>query len=262
MNLFQKILDFLLFRAKANNRHGIHSPFVYELYGEVLNTSKNYYCFGPIESLRAAYLIHKGRIPNIDYGAGAAESRSNEIAISTIANKSLQKPQSAALLFKMIDFFQSKTIIELGTSLGITTCYLAMANKKANVYSIEGNPHISAIAESCIKRLNIKNAKLLVGKIEDRLPELLTTLPTVDFVLFDANHQYKPTMAYFEQCLRKSNEFSVFVFDDIYWSNEMKAAWQAIIKHPAVTLSIDCYDFGLIFFRKGRAKEHFMLKIN
>ena len=79
----------------------------------------------------------------------------------------------------------------------------------------------------------------------------------LDFVFFDGNHKKKPTLSYFKQCLEVAHEDSIFIFDDIYWSTEMTEAWQEIKKHPKVTLSIDCFEMGIVFFKKEQAKEHF-----
>jgi predicted O-methyltransferase YrrM len=89
----------------------------------------------------------------------------------------------------------------------------------------------------------------------------LNSLPKLDLVFFDGNHQKVPTLDYFHHCLTKAHENSIFIFDDIHWSSEMDEAWQQIQGHEQVSLTIDLFQFGLVFFRKGIAKQHFTLRM-
>jgi predicted O-methyltransferase YrrM len=261
MGKLQQIVDYIRFIGRSNNSHGIHSPFVFDLYNEILNAKKEYYFFGPIESLRASYLNNQQEIEMLDLGAGSTLGKASKRKISSIASSSLQSSKNAALLFRIVDYFQPRNIIELGTSLGITTCYLAKAAKKSNIVSIEGNPALASIATQGFQKLAIQNITCKTGSFDTHLLDTLIAFKQVDFILFDGNHRLVPTMQYFEQALPFANENSLFVFDDIYWSNEMKQAWQKIKGNPQVTITIDLYDMGLVFFRKGHRKQHFKLRV-
>ncbi len=261
MGKLQQIIDYIRFIGRSNNSHGIHSPFVFDLYNEVLNVKKEYYFFGPIASLRASYLNNQQEIEMLDLGAGSTLGKATKRKISSIASSSLQSAKNAALLFRLVDYFQPKNMIELGTSLGITTCYLAKAAKKSNIVSIEGNPALASLAKQGFQKLAIQNITCKTGSFETHFLNTLKEFKYVDFILFDGNHRLEPTMQYFEQALPFATENSLFVFDDIYWSNEMKQAWQKIKENPQVTITIDLYDMGLVFFRKGQRKQHFKLRV-
>jgi predicted O-methyltransferase YrrM len=261
MGKLQQIIDYIYFIGRSNNSHGIHSPFVFDLYNEVLNVKKDYYFFGPIESLRASYLNNHTAIEMVDLGAGSALGSATKRKISKIAATSLQSSKNAALLFRLVDYFQPKHIIELGTSLGITTCYLAKAAKSSNIISIEGNPSLAAIAKQGFQKLAIQNISCKTGSFDTHFLPSLTEFKQVDFILFDGNHRFAPTMQYFEESLPFTNEHTVFVFDDIYWSNEMKKAWELIKENANVSITIDLYDMGLVFFKKGQRKQHFKLRV-
>ena len=261
MGKIQQIIDYINFIGRSNNSHGIHSPFVFDLYNEVLNVKKDYYFFGPIESLRASYLSNHQEIDMLDLGAGSILGKPSKRKISSIASSSLQSSKNAALLFRLVDYFQPINVIELGTSLGITTCYLAKATKKSNIVTIEGNPALASIAKQGFQKLAIQNITCKTGSFDLHLLSTLTEFKQVDFILFDGNHRLAPTIQYFEQALPFANENSLFVFDDIYWSNEMKQAWQQIKENPQVSITIDLYDMGLVFFRKGQRKQHFKLRV-
>jgi len=261
MGKLRQILDYMIFLRHSNNSHGIHSPFVFNLYNEVLNVKKEHYFFGPLESLRASYLNNQTEIAMHDLGAGSALGNASKRKISKIAAASLQSPKYGELLFRLVDYFQPKTIIELGTSLGITASYLAKAVRKSNIISIEGNPALAEIAKEGFKKMDISNITCKTGSFEAHFLSTLKELKQADFILFDGNHRLKPTMQYFHEALPFANENTVFVFDDIYWSEEMKTAWETIKTDSNVTITIDLFDMGLVFFRKGHTKQHFKLRV-
>ncbi len=152
-------------------------------------------------------------------------------------------------------------MVELGTSLGITTCYLASGNKDALVYTFEGAPQIAAVANKNFQHLNFKNILLVQGNFDDTLSAQLTKIPSVNFAFVDGNHRKQPTINYFYQLLEKANENSIFIFDDIHWSNEMEEAWKEIQNHTSVTLTIDLFFIGIVFFRKEqKIPQHFAIR--
>ena len=150
--------------------------------------------------------------------------------------------------------------MELGTSLGISSAYLAAANSGSKLITIEGCKEIADVAAQNFTKLELKNIEQVVGNFDKVLPEVLKKTDQLDLVFFDGNHQKEPTPNYFKQCLEKANEKSVFIFDDIYWSREMKEAWEEIKNNKKVTVSIDLFYMGIIFFRKEQVKEHFMIR--
>jgi predicted O-methyltransferase YrrM len=164
------------------------------------------------------------------------------------------------LLYRLIQQFNPQTIFDLGTSLGITTIYQAKACEKGRVFTFEGCPTTAQIAKENFKALKCNNIEVIVGNLDETLSKKISEIDQLDFVFFDANHRYEPTVQYFEQCLAKITEDSVFVFDDIHWSEEMHAAWNYILNHPSVMISIDLFYVGLVFFRKNQPKQHFVLR--
>jgi predicted O-methyltransferase YrrM len=195
-----------------------------------------------------------------DMGAGSKAKLSQKRKVRDIARYSLKNTKTAQLLFRLVNYFNPQTIFDLGTSLGITTLYLAAANTKAAVYTFEGCQQTLGIARKNFGQLGYTNIKPVAGNIDQSLPENIAKVPQVDFVFFDANHRLNPTLNYFNTCLAKSHNQSVFIFDDIYWSSEMTEAWQQIKRHPQVTLTIDLFYVGLVFFRKEQPKQHFRLR--
>jgi predicted O-methyltransferase YrrM len=260
--------QYILYLFHAGNAHGLHSPFAYQLYTEVIAADKWYYDFDTLEDLRADLLNNTNKLEITDFGAGSKRSKQNQRMISDIAQYSISQAQVSQLLFKLVDYFCPQMIVELGTSLGVNTLHLTLpSTKKAKIYTFEGCPNISKVATENFATFD-KNKQIttIVGNIDQTLQVFLNTLQTnqqsLDFVFFDANHQYEPTMRYFAQCLPLINENTVFVFDDIYWSAAMTKAWKEIVQHETVQMSIDLFQVGLVFFRKKQPKQHFRLRFS
>jgi predicted O-methyltransferase YrrM len=260
LNKFFLISQYFNYLLKARDKHSVHSPFVFDFYTKIIKDKTLFPDFEKIEILRKELKNNFEKIEINDFGAGSEVDNSNDRTIASISKYSEKNPSLAQLIFRIIKNQKPGTILDLGTSLGITTLYQAKANPLGKVYTFEGCPNTAAIAEKNFKKLSVSNIELIIGNIDDTLPELLQQLSTVDFAFFDANHRYEPTINYFRQCLQKATEDSIFIFDDIYWSPGMKKAWEEIKKHPSVGISIDLFFIGILFFRKKQPVQHFTLK--
>ena len=248
--------NYLKYRLRAKNAHDIHSPFVFDLLNNVIKDKTPYYGFDLIDSLRSHLLLNKQKVNITDFGTG--KSHRNEL-VCNITKKAVKPKKYAELLFRLVNKFASKNILELGTSLGITTLYLSLPNKNNNIITLEGSPEIAAIAKENFKKMNRPNIEIIVGEFEETLPIALSKFTQLDLVFFDGNHRKIPTLSYFEKCLKLSTENTIFIFDDIHWNREMEVAWEMIKEHLSVTISIDLFQMGLVFFRKGVVKQHFTL---
>ncbi|MGI4865691.1 MAG: O-methyltransferase [Janthinobacterium lividum] len=256
-------LSYLRYWLRSGNAHGLHSPFVFGLYTTVICQAGEFRAFGRIEWRRHKLLRSNKSITVTDFGAGSqvAGAGGTQRRISAIARHAAKPPRLAQLLFRLVNHFQPATILELGTSLGLTTAYLAAADSRNQVITFEGCPNTAAVAQETFTRLRLRNIKLVEGNLDQTLPATLAGLDKpVDFVFFDGNHRYEPTLRYFEQCLAKAHENSVFVLDDIHWSAEMERAWEAVKSNPAVTVTVDLFYVGLVFFRKTQPRQDFWLR--
>lgn len=218
--------------------------------------------FAPIQRLRKELRKNRQLITVTDFGAGSKINSSRQRSIGDIARNSQKPARFGRLLFRLVQRFQAKTVIDLGTSLGITTAYLAKASQPfdGRVLTFEGCPETAAIALQNFDQLGLPNVTIVVGNINETLEPQLSTLSSVDFAFFDANHRYEPTVRYFETCLTKIHNDTVFVFDDIHWSDEMEQAWNHVKRHSAVSVTIDLFWVGLVFFRKEQPKQDFILR--
>jgi len=209
---------------------------------------------------RKALSNNHAQIEITDFGAGSKIFKDNKRIISQLAATAGISNKRGELLFKTLNYFKPKTILEIGTSLGIATTYMAGFTDETKVSTLEGCPEIAGVAKQYFDEFSFNNIEILVGEFGETLPKVLKN-KKFDFIYFDGNHQKEPTIAYFEQCLEAAHEDSVFIFDDIHWTNSMEEAWEFIKNHKSVTISIDTFKWGILFFRKGQMKEHFTLRI-
>jgi predicted O-methyltransferase YrrM len=244
----------------AGTEHGLHSPFIFELYSGTIRPKKDYYVFDQIEKLRKEHIHSNEKIEVLDFGAGSQVEKGNLRSVSSIAKYSEKSPALAQLIFKLVNYFQPEIILDLGTSLGITTIYESFAREDALIYTFEGCPNTAKIALQNFEKLKRKNIKLIEGNIDQTLPAAVNQISKIDFAFFDANHRLEPTLRYFNTCIEKAREHTIFIFDDIHWSDEMEQAWEQIKADERVMLTIDLFYVGLVFFRKGQPKQNFRLK--
>jgi predicted O-methyltransferase YrrM len=234
----------------------VHSPFVFNLINSIFREENYYYIYNNVENQRKHFLNNETKIYVEDLGTGKnAVKKIKDIARSSVENKKYSQ-----LLFRLINYLKPKTILELGTSLGLTTMYLAGANSKSQCITIEGSPLIHDEAVKTFLKNRITNIEAHCGNIDDTLPILLDGIKTLDFVYFDANHQKESTLKYFSQCLEKKGEKATFVFDDIYWSKGMTKAWKQIKQHPDIRVSIDVFHLGILFFDPELQKGDYIIR--
>ncbi|MFI5155361.1 MAG: O-methyltransferase [Chitinophagales bacterium] len=248
-------------RASNSKGHGIHSPFVYEFVTAVLNDAKTYPGYAPIETLRKA-LLQDHRVLEIeDFGAGSAIEKTNRRKLSSVARTASKSHKFGSLLFRMARYYPSTTMVELGTCLGISSSWLALANPHSKLYTLEGSTALAGIARENFANLGLENIELREGRFEDSLPALLDSLESVDLAFIDGNHRLVPTLHYFDLLKRKISESGLIIFDDIHWSKEMGKAWAAIKNDPETMLSVDLFFMGVVFFDRGfKVKQHFELR--
>lgn len=249
---------YLSYYFRATTVRRIQSPFVKELLEATLEDDRQYYQFGEVEAIRKRMLKNTQTIEVTDYGAGSRISSTKTRKISDMAKSALSPPFYAQLLFRLVNYLKPKTILELGTCLGISTLYLYLPDRKAKVITMEGCPNIAKIAQNNFEQLKATDIKLINAPFDQALPTALKELESLDMIFIDGNHKREPTLFYFKQALEHANEQSCFIFHDIHWTEEMEGAWRDIKNHPKVKLTVDLFFMGLVFFHSDlETAEHF-----
>lgn len=255
------LYHFLLHWLSARTLHLIHSPFVYDFCTKVL-PHKHSQMGENIENLRKKLLKDETTLLLTDFGAGmlgkAAVQKEKNIA--KIAQSSARRRKEGEFLYRLCAHYQPQRALELGTNLGISTLYQATAIPQSRFLTLEGAEALAKIAQKHFEAFSIA-PEILVGEFSDTLAnKIALSSYRPDYVFIDGNHRYEATVAYFQQFLPHIPDGGIIVFDDIYWSKGMKKAWEEIIAHPEVTVSLDIFWFGICFIRRKQAKEHFKLR--
>jgi predicted O-methyltransferase YrrM len=253
---------FQYFAQASNGRgYGIHSPFVYQFIREVLNDDRDYYAYKLIETAKKNLLLDDRLLPVKDLGAGARYGMDSVKMVSAIVTRSVSSQKFGRLLFRLANFYRTRIIVELGSSLGISAAYLASADPGSQVVTLEGSPAIAGIALETFQKLKLQNISQVTGNFDDVLGGVLLSHSPVDLVFIDGNHQKKSVLDYFEKFLHKMSSSSLIIIHDIHWSREMEEAWVIIQEHPRVKMSIDIFSAGLVFFRdEFQVKQKFTIR--
>ncbi len=262
MNHFNTLHNYFLYLLKAKTKHGVHSPFIYQFVAQVLKDSTAYPQFRLIRKTVKDLGRSRQVIEVADFGASAAKDhhKTRTRTIGDIARKSPVSKKTGAKLFSMVRHYQPEYILELGTSFGISTMYMALANPASKIHTIEGCAASAAIALNNFKIHGLNNIELHQGEFDSRLKNVISQIPRLDFVYIDGNHRKEPTLNYFNACLRKVHNETIMVFDDIHWSQGMEQAWKQIAAHKRVTVSIDNFRLGIVFFRKELSRQQFVIR--
>lgn len=254
--MFYPFRAFLRFYWDAVTKYQIHSPFVFGLVHAVLEDRRVYYAFRDVEGLRARMLSSEAVLEVTDFGTGASKGQKRR-SLRHIARRAGSSAEQGRRLFRLAQWLAPVTMLELGSSVGISTMYLASAVRNTPFLSLEGCPQTAEVARANLEILRLRKAEIITGAFEQTLEPALQRLQHADLIYLDGNHRLEPTLQYFERCLPFAREKTVFILDDIHWSPEMEEAWTRIQQHPNVTLSIDFYDFALAFINPDfREKQH------
>jgi predicted O-methyltransferase YrrM len=254
-----QIASYISFLRKSTNQHGVHSPFVYQLVTQVLYDTSHYPAYHLLDSHRAALLGDHAKITVTDYGAGSRIFGSQQREVARIARHAGISKKRQRLLFRLVRHLKPTTILELGTSVGLATAALATAAPKATIATVEGCANTAKVAEDAFKRFNLQNIDLHTMVFDDFLTSEISA--NIDLAFIDGNHSKEATLRYFEQLLPHCQNDTVLIFDDIHWSKSMTEAWTRIARHERVSVSIDTFQWGLVFFRKEQQKEHFTIRV-
>ena len=253
------IKAYIKFFFKAKNEHGVHSPFVFDFVTKCFYDKTNYPEYEVLKSYRNSLLNNKNTIEVTDFGAGSRVFKSNTREIGAIAKNAGISVQNAELLFRIVRYFQPEQILEIGTSLGLATSALALANQNAKITTLEGCPNTIKQAQLQLQKFNFNSIDFVNTEFSSHFNSSDFRLSTFDLIYFDGNHSKKATLEYFNLLLPTISNDTVWIFDDIHWSQDMEEAWTEIKNHPQVTVTIDTFQWGIVFFRKEQSKEHFII---
>ena len=255
--MWYPIKSFIAFLLKSTNQHGVHSPFVYQLVTQCFYNKEKFSAYKALDNYRNSLLKNNTLLEIEDFGSGSRVFKSQFRTIASIAKTAGASVKKTRLLFRLSRYLNCKNLLELGTALGQGTHALCLGAQNGKVTSIEGSKALYNTTKNNLSGCN--NLTLINGIFKNELPKLNNH--KWDLIFIDGHHDKLATIAYFEALLPNIHNDSLIIFDDIYWSKGMTEAWEYIYNHDQVTVSIDTYYFGLVWFRKEQPKQHFTIRL-
>ena len=259
--MFFQIKTYLKFLWHSKNEHAVHSPFVFSLITKCFYDKKSKTAYSILKNYRKALLENKNSIEVTDFGAGSKIFNSNIRMVAQIAKTAGISKKRAQLLYRVTHYFEAENLLEIGTSLGLATVAMNIGNPKTKITTLEGCAETAKIAQKQFEKFQLKNINLINTEFENYLNSSQISNSIFQQIYFDGNHSKKATLDYFELLLPTITNDTVWIFDDIHWSPEMEEAWKIIKKHPKVSVTIDTFQWGFVFFRKEQPKEHFIILV-
>lgn len=254
-----QMIAYIKFLSNSTNQHGVHSPFIYDFVTKCLYDKSPHSVYDKLLDYRQLLKSSGFKLKITDHGEGSRFLDSKQRAVSKMVRTSSSSKKEAKLLYRVAQYFNFKSILELGTSLGVGTLAFALSNVETKITTIEGCPNTSDFAKSQLKKKGVENVLFKKSDFKTAISNIKEE--QLDCIYFDGHHNREATISYFESLLANAHNSSVFIFDDIYWSKGMSEAWAYIKQHHSVTVTVDCFHLGFVFFRKEQAKEHFKIRL-
>lgn len=212
-------------RFPCRHGHGIHSPFAFDLITSVLYGRYHYYAY---EELCKA----RGRIPG---------------------NLPRYPKRVDEMLFRLVNRFQPKLVVEVGTGSGLSIRYMAAAKRNAR-YMAMGGEHDEAVA-ALLKEAGVEYRhsadKALIADFKD----WMRNISSVDLLHIAHTPMYE---AVFEETLKHVSSRSLVIVEGIYESKARQAWWKRVVADSRTRVTFDLYEIGLVFFDTSRPKQHYI----
>ncbi len=256
----QLTLRFAKYYLMAGNRHSLQAPFAFSLNEAVFRRDRKSAGQQAIEDLRAHLLKDQRSLKVLDFGAGFGGTVYKERKVSFITRNSAKPPRYARMLYRLVKHLKPATMVELGTSAGISALYQAMGNPEGRLITLEGCPETAKLARQNFEKFPHLPIELVQGSFDEVLPEVLNRIDRIDYLFIDGHHRLEPTLHYIQLCYPKLSADALIVVDDINWSAEMREAWKQLMADTRFTLTIDIFMMGLLFVSKDLSKENFVLR--
>ncbi len=252
-------LSYLRYLWNSSSWSRLHSPCLFELFSYCVDEQNRWPEFALIEAKRLEMLQSKLIISRKDFGAGSISLNTRNQTIGSIAARALSLPYQCRFMARLAFHKQPEQILELGTSLGISTLYLGLSFR---VTTVEGDPAIAAVARSNFSAFEKDNIESVVSTFNDFFQSNINSASTYQLVFIDGDHRSEALLKCYEKLKRYVTKESIIVIDDLYWSKDMTHGWNTLIDKPEVMQSVDCFHFGLIFFSPDFLdKKHHVIRL-
>jgi predicted O-methyltransferase YrrM len=249
--------EYIKYQWNARGRHGAHSPFLYDLVDVCLRIPLDKQDLAITKDLVDRLKSDSRSIQITDAGAGSRKL-GTERKVNSILAVSSSKGKYAKLLYRLARHYQPKRILEFGTSLGVGTVHLSLGAPKADVITVEACPETQKIAKEQFARLNLNNVSPVLSTFQQFIESYEGEL--FDMVFVDGHHDGKALLSYMNQLKAITHNDTIFVLDDIRWSDSMNEAFDNIVDSTNYHVTMDLFRVGIVVPRHQQEKEHFVVR--
>lgn len=246
--------------SRHKRGHGIHSPFVYDFIDTVLRKDIPPEVMDIVTGVRKDMAESNELLKVQDLGAGSQFMSSSQRSLSDISRRSTVRNRYGRILYNIAVKYNGENILELGTSIGISTIFMALGAPASRIISIEGCKQLAEAAKRNFVHCDIENIDIITDDFDTQLTLIGDTGFIPSMVFIDGNHRKEHVLKYFALLKELLTAGSVIIFDDINYSYEMNEAWNEIKSDLQVSVSIDIFQMGFLFFRKGIVKQNFVIR--
>jgi hypothetical protein len=246
----------------------VHSPFIYDFLTTVIRNKSDDRIVSHVESLRSEMYADSRSISIIDLGAGSLRMNGRVREVRDIARAAALPAKEAGLLTRMVQGasfahrslgeggehgaggMEQGIILELGTSLGVSTLAMALAAPERRVVTVEGCPSLAQIATANLTRHGAPNATVLNMEFSEALEKIRSDGEKVSFAFIDGNHKGK-ALAHYARKIAEMGEEMIIIADDIRLTHDMYCGWKSIVREQLAPASMETLRFGILFFIRG-----------
>ena len=204
---------------------GVHSPWAYDLIENVINERHPYYAYDDLYSFW--------------------ENAPQDLP---------QYPQSRdELLFRLVNRFNPRFILEVGTGAGVSTGYLASVSTRSRVVTVD-NPHPAS--KQVLRNLKrIHNIEYIAADVTQTVRDILDSGTIPQFIHIAHTALWKEVV---EMILPYATPDMVIVVEDM-GKKQKKEWWDQLIKDERIGVTFQMKKAGLLFFDHKKTKQHYVL---
>ena len=224
---------------------GVHSPFVYDLITNVIEETCEFYAYRDISLVRLQLLQNE---QFIQYGK-------KQLTVKKALKRYGISTKEGKFLFRLANHYKPHTMLSVGSSMGLAPLYLARYDSTVQCITLECVQDIAEIATQVLSKEKNPALSIKTGTYRALLPESIVQLQQIDCVYVDKNVGVNDWDTIFEQCEPFIHNATFFVLAGIRSSTEKQSYWTQFRQHPSITVAIDLYDLGLLFFQSKLHKQ-------
>jgi len=173
------------------------------------------------------------------------DDRDGAVTVSEFSHRVSKPPEWCRFLHVLAHELAPRTVVEMGTGVGISAAAIASALPPASLmWTVDLRPESGEYARRLFNRLGL-SPFVVTGRFDEILDQVLFEAEPVDLLFVDGHHQYQPTLDYTDQAAAYLSDRAVVVYDDISWSEGMQQAWAEIRTQDRWAWTVDLGAVGV-----------------